>query len=111
MKCLSCLSISSFLFPYGCWPARAAADFRHGSRGPIKGGLPLKFPDDFPLYPGPEVVRSTPLGQRYIIEVASEDLPSDVAAFYAGELSGGRAAGGIVMPFEVLEDDERTAAC
>ena len=42
------------------------------------------FPDDFPLYPGPEVVRSTPLGQRYIIEAASEDLPSEVAASTLG---------------------------
>jgi len=34
--------------------------------GPIKGGLSTGFPDDFPLYPGPEVV-----------------------VFYAEELSGG----------------------
>lgn len=56
----------------------------------IEGGLPPGFPADFPLYPGLKVVRSVPLGQRYIIESSSEDPPSAVAAFYLDALVSGR---------------------
>ena len=52
------------------------------STGPIEDGLPPGFPEDFPLYPDLEVVRSIPLGQRYIIEASSDDLPADVGAEY-----------------------------
>jgi hypothetical protein len=63
--------------------------------GVVEGELPPGFPDDFPAYPGLEVVRSTPLGSRYVIEGSSPDAPAEVAAFYERELAR--------PPWEILE--------
>ena len=56
----------------------------------IEGGLPANFPDDFPLYPDLDIVRSSPLAGRYVVEASSQDPPEEVVGFYEEELTKGR---------------------
>lgn len=67
---------------------------------PIEGGLPPNFPDDFPMYRNLRIKRSTPLGQRYIIEADSGDSIQDVVDFYEEELTKGR--------WELLDSEDST---
>ena len=57
-----------------------------GSPVPIEGGLPPNFPDDFPLYPGLNILESSPLGGRYVIRADSGDPAEDIVVFYEEEL-------------------------
>ncbi len=55
-----------------------------------EAALPSTFPEDFPLYPNLNIVRSSLLGDRYIIEADVEGSAQDVVDFYEQELMQGR---------------------
>lgn len=67
------------------------------SSGPVGGGLPPNFPDDFPIYPGLDILESSPLGGRYVIRADSGDPPEDIVDFYEEEL--------VKEPWELLEGE------
>ena len=50
-------------------------------------GLPITFPDDFPVYQPTSVKRASDYGDRFVIQWESADALEAVAAFYEGALS------------------------
>jgi hypothetical protein len=67
-------------------------------------GLPVSFPQEFPIYAGAQIIRASDIDDRYVIEWETEDDIDDVSGFFNDQLdqdpwtvSGAEETDGVVL--------------